>query len=113
MSFGVGCRCGLDPKLWWLWCMLEATAAIQPLAWEPPYAMAVALKRQEEEKKLKQTGGNIDNLQEILCKAIKDLRIKQLKMQNTIIERRKKLKATNSKIWKAEKSNSKAQKYYK
>ena len=27
-----------DPELLWLWRRLEATATIQPLAWEPPYA---------------------------------------------------------------------------
>ena len=27
-----------DPSLLWLWCRLAATAPIQPLAWEPPYA---------------------------------------------------------------------------
>ena len=51
MSCGVACRCGLDPKLLWLWCRPEATALIQPLAWEPPYAMDAALKRQKEKKK--------------------------------------------------------------
>jgi len=30
-----------------------ATALIQPLAWEPPYAMGVAPKRQEKKKKKK------------------------------------------------------------
>ena len=34
----VGCRCGSDPALLWLWCGLEAMALIRPLAWEPPYA---------------------------------------------------------------------------
>ena len=29
-----------------LWCRLEATALIQPLALEPPYAVDAALKRQ-------------------------------------------------------------------
>ena len=43
MSCGVGCRCGLDPVLLWLWCRLAATAPIRPLAWEPPYAPCVAL----------------------------------------------------------------------
>ena len=33
-----------DPELLWLWCRLAATAPIQPLAWEPPYAEGVALK---------------------------------------------------------------------
>ena len=28
-----------------LWCRLAATALIEPLAWEPPYAMGVALKK--------------------------------------------------------------------
>ena len=30
-----------------------ATAPIGPLAWEPPYAMGVALKRQEKKKRKK------------------------------------------------------------
>ena len=44
---GIGHRCGSDPELLWLWCRPAATAPIQPLAWEPPYAMRMALKRQE------------------------------------------------------------------
>ena len=47
MSCGVGRTCGLDPTLLWLWCRPAATALIRPLAWEPPYAMGVALKRQK------------------------------------------------------------------
>ena len=43
MSCGVGCRCGLD--LAWLWCRPEAVALNGPLAWEPPYAAGVALKK--------------------------------------------------------------------
>ena len=31
--------------LLWLWCRPPATAPIQPLAWELPYALGVALKR--------------------------------------------------------------------
>ena len=38
VSCGVGCRCGLDPTLLWLWSRLVATALIRPLGWEPPYA---------------------------------------------------------------------------
>ena len=45
MSCGVGCRRGSDPSLLWLWRRLAATAPIRPLAWEPPYAVGVALKR--------------------------------------------------------------------
>ena len=29
----------------WLWCRLAAAALIRPLAWEPPCAMGVALKK--------------------------------------------------------------------
>ena len=36
MSCGVGRRCGLDPRLLWLWCGPAATTLIRPLAWEPP-----------------------------------------------------------------------------
>ena len=42
MSCGVGCRRGSDPALLWLWCRRVATAPIQPLAWEPPYAEGAA-----------------------------------------------------------------------
>ena len=45
MSCGVGCRRGSDPALLWLWRRLVATAPIGPLAWEPPYAVGVALKK--------------------------------------------------------------------
>ena len=34
-----------------LWCRLVATALIQPLALEPPYAMGVALKKPKKKKK--------------------------------------------------------------
>ena len=47
MSCGVGHRCGSDPMLLWLWCRPVATALIEPLAWEPPYAVGAALKRQK------------------------------------------------------------------
>ena len=60
MSCGVGRRRGLDLALLWLWCRLEATAPIRPLAWEPPYAEGAALKGQktkEKKKKNKQTVG--------------------------------------------------------
>ena len=49
MSRGVGCRRGSDPALLWLWRRLAATAPIQPLVWEPPYAMGTALKRQNKQ----------------------------------------------------------------
>ena len=45
VSCGVGRRRGLDPALLWLW--LAATAPTRPLAWDPPYAADVALKRQK------------------------------------------------------------------
>ena len=35
-------------KIWrflWLWCRLAAVTLIQPLAWELPYAVSMALKR--------------------------------------------------------------------
>ena len=48
MSCGIECRHGLDPALVWLWCRPEIVALIQSLAWEPPYAVGVALKRQKK-----------------------------------------------------------------
>ena len=47
MSCGVDCRHGLDLVLLWLWHKPAATALIRPLAWEPPYAMDVALKKEK------------------------------------------------------------------
>ena len=47
LSCGAGRRYGSDPTLLWLWCRPAAAALIQPLAWEPPYAAGVALKRQK------------------------------------------------------------------
>ena len=50
MSCGVGRRHSLDPELLWLWYRPAAVAPIGPLAWEPPYAVGAALKRQKDEK---------------------------------------------------------------
>ena len=50
VSCGVGCGCGSDPTLLWLWCSLAAVAPIQPLAWELPYAMGVAVKKKKQNK---------------------------------------------------------------
>ena len=51
MSLGVGHRCSLDPMLLWLWRRPAAVARIQPLAWEPPYAMGVAPQKKTKKKK--------------------------------------------------------------
>ena len=53
MSCGVGHKRGSDPTLLWLWHRLAAAASIGPLVWEPPYAMGVALKRQNKKQKQK------------------------------------------------------------
>ena len=53
MSCGGGRRHGSDPTLLWSWCRPAATALIGPLAWELPYAMGVALKRQNKQTKNK------------------------------------------------------------
>ena len=45
MSCGIGCRCGLNPTLLWLWHRPTATAPICPLAWEPLYGVDAALKK--------------------------------------------------------------------
>ena len=41
-----------NPALLWLWCRLEATAPVQPLAWELTCAVGVALKGQKKKKHL-------------------------------------------------------------
>ena len=52
MSWGVARRCGSDLALLWLWYRPTAIAPIRPLAWEPPYAVGVALKGTKEKKML-------------------------------------------------------------
>ena len=44
-------RHGSDAALLWLWCRPAAKAPIQPQAWEPPYAMGVALKKMTKDQK--------------------------------------------------------------
>ena len=65
MSCNVGLRRSSDLTLLWLWRRLAATAPIRPLAWEPSYAMGVALKRQKEKKKEKKN--NFHNHVEFFC----------------------------------------------
>ena len=50
MSCVAGHGHGLDPELLWLWCRAAATALIQPLAPELPYAACATLKRQKKKK---------------------------------------------------------------
>ena len=42
-----------DPELLWLWRRPVVTAPIRPLAWESPYALGAALKRQKRKKIIK------------------------------------------------------------
>ena len=49
LSCDVGRLHGSDPALLWLWHRLAAAAPIRPLAWEPPYAVGAALKRQNKQ----------------------------------------------------------------
>jgi len=55
MSCGVGCRRGSDPALLRFWHRPVATAPIQPLAWEPPYAAGVALEKAKRQKQTNKT----------------------------------------------------------
>ena len=50
MSSGVGCRRSLDLALLWLRPRLAAVALTAPLAWEPPFAVGVALKKAKKKK---------------------------------------------------------------
>ena len=50
LIYGVGHRPGLDPVLLWLWYRPAAVVPNQPVAWELPYAMGVALKIKKQKK---------------------------------------------------------------
>ena len=56
MSCGVGRRSGLDPALLWLWRRPAAVALIEPLAWEPPYAVDAALEKTKKKNLTKTMG---------------------------------------------------------
>ena len=60
VSCSVGCRCGSDPVLLWLWSRLAAIASIRSLAWELPYAMSATLKRKEKKKDTREKGAKAE-----------------------------------------------------
>ena len=47
----IGFRCGSDLVLLWLWYRQAAAAPIEPVAWEFPHAVGVAMKRKKKKKK--------------------------------------------------------------
>ena len=53
MTCGIGQKSGSDPELLWLWCRPSATAPIQSLAWEPPYAAGAAQEMEKRQKNKK------------------------------------------------------------
>ena len=54
MSCGIGRRRGSDLALLWLLPRPVGTALIQPLAWDPPYAVSAALEEEKKKKKRKE-----------------------------------------------------------
>ena len=58
MSYSVGHRPGSDLALLWLWHRPAAVAPIQPLAWEPPYAVGAALKKTRKKKEKRKRSGH-------------------------------------------------------
>ena len=59
MSCGVGHRRSSDPALLWLWGRPEGTALIQPLVWEIPYAIGMAIKKTHTQKFLRIILGDV------------------------------------------------------
>ena len=54
VSCGVGCTCGLDPALLWLWYRAAPVALMQPLVWETPYivgAVSPKINKNNKQKK--------------------------------------------------------------
>ena len=52
MSCHVGCRGGLYLVLLWLWYSLPGVAPVQPLAWERPYALSMALRKKKKKNRV-------------------------------------------------------------
>ena len=67
MSCSIGHGCGLDLVLLWLWHRLAALALIRPLAWEPLYAVVVALKKQKLNKMNKYKNYRISRTGDFWC----------------------------------------------
>ena len=55
-SCGIGCS---DPALLWLWRRPATAAPVQLLAWEPPYAAGVALKRKKKKVEMQFISQNL------------------------------------------------------
>ena len=68
MNCGVGPRRGSDLVLLWLWCRLAAAVPIRPLAWEPPYATHVVLKKKGKLKYKKRSDGISHVKEEVVAK---------------------------------------------
>ena len=65
MSRGTSHRRGSDLVLLWLWCRPAATALIQPLVWEPPYASGVVLNQKKRSFPKKHRKLSIKSLESI------------------------------------------------
>ena len=65
MSCDVGHRCSSDLALLWLWRRPAATALVRPLAWEPPYAVGAALKK-DKRQKTKDNNNNNNKKQHVI-----------------------------------------------
>ena len=81
MSCGVGCKRGSDPALLWLWHRPAATAQIRLLAWEPPNASGVALKRQKKKKKKKKKNSESKNIGPVVLRFRQSLMPKSTKYE--------------------------------
>ena len=79
VSCGVARRLGSDLALLWFWRSLAAVALIQPVAWEPPYAVGEALKiqkkkrRKEKKKKLTEITQLCECFQDLLLDIVYEL----------------------------------------
>ena len=59
VSCGVGRTRSSNSALLWLWGRPAAVVPIGPLAWEPPYAVGVALKKEKKKRNISgSTGGS-------------------------------------------------------
>ena len=70
MSCGVSGRHGSDPLLLWLWCSPAATALIQPVTWELPYAVGMALKRRRKKEVIEESQILAAPWAHLLCTAL-------------------------------------------
>ena len=96
----MGCICGSNPVLLWLWCRPAAAALIRSLAWELPYATGAAPKKTNRQKtKKKKKKPKLPHDLVTLLLSIHPKEMKSVSQRNIRIPLFTEALITTAKIW--------------